>query len=487
MFSAVAHQQHPTPNLQPPTSNGQPPDQWSSRGSVLVGVLWCLALLSVVVIGVLHTARMDLLVVKNYGDRIQAHYLALAGIEKAKALLYQDARERTRSGRHHTGALYDAPDAFRDVPFGRGQFLVFRRGREDEGGGIIHGISDEESRLNVNVATAEELGKLDGMTPELAAAILDWRDEDNAVTPGGAEIDYYASLAPPYQPRNGPFQTLRELLMVRGISPQLLRGQDLHLSGILESATEDGQVTDVGAMDTGWAGLLTTDSSVSDVSATGGERLNIQTADERSLTAIRGITSDIARAIVAYRGQHRFDSIADLLDVPPAPNQNQQGRNLNANRSSQGRSSSSQTDQQHNNPNAASQGGNVVTDQLLMDIADQLTTRTGQDVAGAVNVNTASLDVLACLPGVTRELAQGIVASRQSNGFFSNIAELLKVRGMSRPILKQVAPLVSARSETFRILSEGRIPSSGTRQRIQEIVRVGLNDITTVSYREDDL
>ena len=49
-------------------------------GSILVGLLWCLALLSVLVIGVLHTARMDLLVVKNYGDRIQAHYLALAGI-----------------------------------------------------------------------------------------------------------------------------------------------------------------------------------------------------------------------------------------------------------------------------------------------------------------------------------------------------------------------------------------------------------------------
>ena len=33
-----------------------------------------------IVIGVLHTARMDLYVVKNYGDRIQAHYLALAGV-----------------------------------------------------------------------------------------------------------------------------------------------------------------------------------------------------------------------------------------------------------------------------------------------------------------------------------------------------------------------------------------------------------------------
>ena len=67
------------------------------KASILVGLLWCLALLSVVVIGVLHTARLDLLVVKNYGDRIQAQYLALAGIEKAKALLYQNARLRTRS------------------------------------------------------------------------------------------------------------------------------------------------------------------------------------------------------------------------------------------------------------------------------------------------------------------------------------------------------------------------------------------------------
>ena len=77
------------------------------RGSILIGLLWCVALLSVVVIGVLHTARLDLLVVKNYGDRIQAHYLALAGIEKAKALLYQNARDRTRIDKNHTDELYN--------------------------------------------------------------------------------------------------------------------------------------------------------------------------------------------------------------------------------------------------------------------------------------------------------------------------------------------------------------------------------------------
>src|SRR6266853_5709411 len=97
------------------SKSGTPPRQ----ASVLVGLLWCVAILSVLVIGVLRTARMDLLVVKNHGDVIQAHYLALAGIEKAKALLYRDARERKRSARNHSGELYDAPQEFRDVSLGR--------------------------------------------------------------------------------------------------------------------------------------------------------------------------------------------------------------------------------------------------------------------------------------------------------------------------------------------------------------------------------
>src|SRR5258708_34125457 len=94
------------------------------EASILVGVLWCVVLLSVIVIGVLHTARLDLMVVKNQGDRIQAHYLALAGIEKAKALLYQDGKTRSRSAKNHSAELYDAPQEFRDVAFGRGHFPV---------------------------------------------------------------------------------------------------------------------------------------------------------------------------------------------------------------------------------------------------------------------------------------------------------------------------------------------------------------------------
>lgn len=443
--------------------------------SILIGLLWCVALLSVVVVGVLHTSRMDLLVTKNYGDRIQAHYLALAGIEKAEALLYQNARDRSRSGKNHTGDLYSDDQQFRDVAFGRGQFRVFRRGRPDEGGGIIYGVGDEESRLNVNVATTNELQEIDGMTADIAASIIDWRDPDNEVSPGGAEKDYYASLQPPYQPRNGPIETVRELLMVRGVSPDLLLAKDVHQNGLLEDAGEgeNGSLRDnpVGDEDTGWAGIMTVDSSVRNVSATGQDRVNIQTADESSLTAVQGVSPAIARAIVAYRGQNTFQSIADLLDVTPP----------------QGQGSTNQADAGVLAQQSGGAGARVISEDLLMEIADDLTADSNQEHAGAININTAGLDVLRCLPGIDRELAQAIVSYRQSSGFFPNIAWLLKVPGMTHDILKQVAPLISARSETYRILSEGRINSSGTRQRIQAIVHIGLNDLTTISYREDDL
>jgi competence ComEA-like helix-hairpin-helix protein len=426
---------------------------------------------------------MDLLVVKNYGDRIQAHYLAVAGIEKAKALLYQDARQRTRSGRNHSGELFDSPDSFRDVRLGRGQFSVFHRARPDEGGSLLYGVSDEESRLNVNTASSNELSALYQMTPDVVAAIMDWRDEDNAVSPGGAEAEYYLSLQPPYLPRNGPLPTIRELLMVRGVTPELLLARDRHQNGML-AAVEGPQTDSLSDMlDLGWAGVLTTDSSVNNLSAAGVDRVNVQSADEAALTGVKGITSDIAKAIIAYRAQNRFNSIADLLDVVAAPNQNQPGASGGAN-PAQFRPAASPNS---SSPGSAPSGPRVIDENLLIDIADDLTTDSGSELSGLINVNTASLEVLSCLQGLTRELAQAIISFRQSNGFFPNTAGLLKVPGLNRDIFKQIAPRVTVRSETFRILCEGKVSSTGARQRIQEIVHVGLTALTTLSYREDDL
>jgi competence ComEA-like helix-hairpin-helix protein len=246
------------------------------------------------------------------------------------------------------------------------------------------------------------------------------------------------------------------------------------LNGLLDAVGDnaDGppKIQDsVSDADLGWAGILTVDSAVKNVNAAGDSRVNIQTADETELSAVHGITPQIARAIVSYRSQNRFQSIADLLDVTPPQNH--------------GNSSAA-----HNNSAAGdSTGSRVISENLLMDIADDVTASSDDNLSGAININTAGADVLVCLPGIDRDLAQAIISYRQSSGFFANTAGLLKVDGMTRDIFKQVAPLVTARSETFRILAEGRVKSTGVWQRVQVIARINLDGVKTLSYREDDL
>jgi len=315
----------------------------------------------------------------------------------------------------------------------------------------------------VNTATADELANLKNMTPDVATAIVNWRGGDN--TTMAAEAQYYQGLQPPYQPRLGPYQTVRELLMVRGVAPDDLLGRDTHANGLLAAAEGNNFAfpDSVDSEDLGWAGILTVDSTVQNLNAAGEDRVNIQTADQSALTGIRGITPRIAQAIISYRGQHNFQSIADLLDVTPP--QNQQGAGGGSDQS----------------------GNSVVSEDLFMDVADDITTDNNQSLAGAININTAGVDVLVCLPGMTRELAQSIISRRSSAGFFASTAELLKLPEMTRDIFKQIAPLITARSETYRILCEGKITSSGVRQRIQATVHIGLSSQQILSWREDDL
>lgn len=447
------------------------PSHHRKAASVLVGVLWCVVLLSAVVLGILHTSSIDLMAGHYQTDQIQARYLALAGIEKAKALLHQSELDRRRAGVPFTAELFNAPASFRDVHLGRGTFRVVRPPRDEESGNLVYGVSDEEGRLNANVADASEIGKIVGMTPDVAAAIVDWRDSDNTVTPGGAEIDYYASLNPPYRPRNAPFETIRELLMVRGIRSDLLLGTPEPSSPTTESVDAAGSPPTVGSSapdfkaetltEGGWAALLTVHSSSENLDASGLARVNVQTADEATLTGVHGITPEIARAIMAHRQRNTLRSITDLLDVPPAAPGNNSNRAI------------------------VSGGQKVVDERLLKELADHLTTEEEAESEGTVNLNTAGVEVLQCLPGMTRALAQAIVSHRNANGFYTSPMGLLDVPGFSQTLIQQLYPRVCVRSNTYRIRAEGRTGKS--RQVLEAVVRIRARTVTTLAYREDDL
>jgi len=272
---------------------------------------------------------------------------------------------------------------------------------------------------------------------------------------------------------------------VRGVTRDLLFGNDKHQNGLLPAAgdgEDDSLSGDLNVdTDAGWAELLTVASTEKNVDAGGQDRVNVQSADENALAGVKGISTAMARAIVSYRGQNQFQSIADLLDVTAPQNQ---GQNAGGNQNARGRN---QNNNQNSTGSSGSGGAKVINQDDFIEMADGVTTVDSGDLNGLININTAGLEVLMCLPGVDRNLAHAIIMFRQSSGYFPNTAELLKVGGMTTDIFKRVAPLVTARSETFRILSEGKVTSTGARQRIQEIVHVGLNDIMTLGYREDNL
>lgn len=446
------------------------------KGSILIAVLWCIAILSVIVTGALYSTRLGLGAAKNFEDKVQAHYLALAGVEKAKALIYHEAAARKKAARNHSGELYDSPSDFRSVKFGRGEFSVIN----ESGRNIAYGIRDEESRLNINTAGADQLTKLKDMLPETAAAIVDWRDRDSNAQPGGAEKDYYAALKPPYLPRDNEIQTLREMLLIRGVTPELLLGEDANQNGILDPEENDGDRTAPrdnknGSLEAGWSGIFCVNSSVYNRKANSEPRVNAQTASESELAAVPGITTEIAKAIVAYRDRQKLENIADLLDVaqlaPERPRPNQPNQPTQPNQP-----------QPQGPPQTV--GPKLISQDLFKDICDDLTVDENSSIKGAVNINTASVAVLTCL-GLSEELAQNVVNYRSSAGFFPNIAHLLEVQGMTRDIFKQISPRITARSETFRILSEGRVGATGARERMEVVVRIYGSNFETIGYREN--
>lgn len=455
------------------------------RASILVGLLWVLALLAVVVIGLLHSSRLDLRVTKNQGDLIQAHYLAVAGIERAKAVVFQDIKSRRETNKHHTGALADDPGRFRETSLGRGRFKVIRPPGPFENGAEVPGVEDEESRLNVNSAPGPELARLPQMPPEVVAAIQDFRDADHTPGPGGVEADYYMTLRPPYMPNDGPFGSLRELLLVKGMDSTLLFGEDANGNGWLDPDENDGPQNPPadnqdGILDTGWSSWLTVTSAAGNLTARGGERVSVQDADESALLGVSGMTSEMAKAIVAHRGRNRIENLLDLLNVPVAgqtAGQGDPGAGA-ANRPGPPQ----QPGQQPNavDPNAPK----AISEEQLLAMADSLTTVTDKQQPGVVNINTAPLDVLVCL-GLSRELAQSIINHRQSSGFFQHPLGLLKTPGMSQDQLRTLLPRITVRSDTYRITAEGWVPSTGARKRIQEVVRLETRSFRTLSHRED--
>lgn len=172
-------------------------------------------------------------------------------------------------------------------------------------------LASSQTEASLGLGT-QMLLALPGMTEEISDAILDWMDADDEPRPYGAEYDYYQQLTPPYQPANGPLISIEQLLLVRGVTPQLLFGYDADRNGMLDGGEQTqatlgvpfgqipgSQATTAAATSTsstssegvetvqpdpmGWAAYMTLHSAEKNVAFDGTARVNINSDDLATL------------------------------------------------------------------------------------------------------------------------------------------------------------------------------------------------------------
>ncbi|MEW6324329.1 MAG: type II secretion system minor pseudopilin GspK [Nitrospirota bacterium] len=187
----------------------------SERGAALVLALLVVALLMTLVLEFDRAVRLEHRAAGNYRDGTAAFYLARAGLAVGQSLLEEDSLADTLNPTPADDLEEPWAMAGGEVPLGRGQVRV--------------SIVDEERFFPLNALTEHpdwvvafrRLLRLLDADERLADAIADWIDEDENARVNGAENGDYQSLPTPYQPRNGPIESLDELRFIKGMTDEL--------------------------------------------------------------------------------------------------------------------------------------------------------------------------------------------------------------------------------------------------------------------------
>src|ERR1700733_13335089 len=241
----------------------------TNKGAALLAVLWLAAALSAIAFTLANTVRGEIERSSTDADGLKAYYLAAGAIDRM--LVYIES-----------GPAFPGPDG---KP--RFQPLQTRMVQLNYPTGVARvEYIPENSKLNVNLAQPPDLTNLllalgvdPGRAQGIVVGLLDWRSG----TPGGSfsELDqYYLSLTPSFRARHASLQEIEELLLVRGITPDMFYG----------SYTRDAD------------GRLIPHAGLRDCLSVYGSdgALDVNTVTPEVMVAV-GVTPDTAAAIVAFR------------------------------------------------------------------------------------------------------------------------------------------------------------------------------------------
>lgn len=251
----------------------------SNRGIALLITLWLLVILSVMAFSFSSLVRTESYSTYAFKDGIENKYIAEAGIQRGIAELFNRIAARNNKTPNASKILETAFQVD-GTPYtekiGDGYYKIRIM---DEGGKInLNAVSDQTGVFlnNFLLNAGMEKEKADAIVD----AVLDWKDDDDEARLKGAESEYYKSLANPYKTKNREFDTLEELVLVKGVTPDLLYGDSDH-KGLIHFITVYSQ----------------------------GPQLNLDVAPREILTSIPGMTPDVEEGILKARLKNDIEMI----------------------------------------------------------------------------------------------------------------------------------------------------------------------------------
>ena len=201
-------------------------------GSALLIVLGVMAILSLLVAEFGRGLRADLRASGSFYEEAQNDQLARSALAAAQIELLAAG---TSMYADPTGNVYFVTsDETAESEIAA--LAQYRQGQSLGRGSFSYRFVMKPYALDINELSADALGRLfevacgleDGdERSALVDSILDWTDSDNVARAYGAEEDFYQALDRPRHCRNAPFETVEELLLVNGMTPDLLFGYGL--------------------------------------------------------------------------------------------------------------------------------------------------------------------------------------------------------------------------------------------------------------------
>ena len=515
--------------------------KWDSSrwGSVLLLVLVIVAMLTLAAYNFTQSMTTELEAAAGYTADVQARATADSGLEFVATLLGHRADPELENLIHNPVLFMGRTVSASVRPRANSRFTMIAPVEHDtKHNAIRYGLMDESAKLNLNQINQMKLSDDDlhtllmnipKMTIEVVDAMLDWIDTDDTKRPYGAETETYSQLVPPYKAKNGPLESIDELLLIQGITPTLLYGEDANRNGLLDPNENDGDASPPldnadGVLDHGWVAYLSVHGRESNRRADGRLKINVNDGfltdlydavekefDEKTAKFIVGcrIGGPSTPAPPSSSTSPTSQQAVKLLVAAVTAGSSNAGSVTRGgiDLSGGGKSTITSIWQLIGSTTSVKVSGTDTTlkspwetdnpsslTAILPHLMDTLTTNEEEFREGRININQARREILLGIPNMTEEFVNRIIDAQHLDSNGQPSLEMIKqhattgwlfVEGIvDLPTMVSIDPYLTGRGDVYRVQVLGFFDGGGPVARVEAIIDGTMLPPRITSFRD---